>query len=301
MFDQQLHLTLHQAQAARYDRLAIDGQCLPFWVVSHVQDGRVETRTGAEARTAASGTVMVHPPGVPFSENADGPGRHEFLFLDATVGPGIELLRLYPVALTVKLRAPGDWSEAFAGLLRADGAAPGLAAFGLTVQLLSTVIADWQAAGAGPRPASLDTPADRFTGLVHFMEAHLSEPIGRSELAARACLHPGSLNRAFGQAYGIAPMRLLREMRLARARRLLETTDKTLDAVAALCGFEDTAYFSRAFRARYGLPPGSHRRRIREGVKSALQGYSRPLPAAAPGSILEAEHSNAEGNEIHAD
>ena len=288
MFDQRLHLTLHKAQAAEYDSLAIEDQSLPFWVLSHVQDGWVETHTGSETQTAVSGTVMVHPPGVPFSERADGPGRHEFLFLDAKIGPGLDLLRLYPVALTVELRAPGDWSQVFASLLRAEGEAPGLTEFSRAALLLSAVIADWQAAGATPRPASLETPADRFASLVHYMEEHLSEPLGRDELAARACLHPGSLNRAFQAAYGISPMRLLRELRLTRARRLLESTDKTLDAIAALCGFEDVAYFSRAFRARYGLPPGSHRQRIKEGVKSALQGYSRPLSGPTLGPILEA-------------
>lgn len=288
MFDQQLHLTLHNAQAAEYERLSLDGQSLPFWVLSHVRNGHVETRTGSETRTAMSGTVMVHPPGVAFSERAAGPGRHEFLFLDAKIGPGLDLLRLYPVALTVKLSAPSDWSKAFAALLRADGEAPGLGAFSLAAQLLSAVITDWQAAGATPRPASLETPADRFAGLVQYMETHLGEPLGRDDLAARACLHPGSLNRAFQAAYGVSPMRLLRELRLAHARRLLESTDKTLETIAALCGFEGTAYFSRAFRARYGLPPGSHRRRMEEGVKSALEGYSRPLSGPAPGSILEA-------------
>ena len=287
MLDEQLHLTLHQAGAAGYESLNIQDQSLPFWVVSHVQAGCVETRTSGERRTAGSGMVMVHPPGVPFSEIAPGPGRHEFLFLDAKIGSGVDLLRLYPVALTVTLRTPVHWSQMFQELLKEDGTA-GLTAFSVCAQLLSTLIADWQAAGAVPRPAALETPADRFAGLVHFMEEHLAEPLGRDDLAARACLHPGSLNRAFHSAYGAPPMRFLRDLRLARARRLLESTDKTLDTIAALCGFEDTAYFSRAFRARYGLPPGSHRRRLKLGVKSALDGYSRPLPAASPALIIDA-------------
>ena len=287
MLDEQLHLTLHQAGAAGYASLNIQDQCLPFWVVSHVQEGCVETRTGRERRTALSGMVMVHPPGVPFSEVAPGPGRHEFLFLDAKIGSGVDLLRLYPMALTVTLKAPAHWSDTFAALL-SDSGAMGLAAFSVCVQLLSTLIADWQAAGAVPRPAALETPPDRFAGLVHFMEEHLAEPLGRDDLAAWACLHPGSLNRAFHSAYGVPPMRFLRDLRLARARRLLESTDKTLDTIAALCGFEDPAYFSRAFRARYGLPPGSHRRRLKEGVKNALDSYSRPLLAALPALIIDA-------------
>ncbi len=295
MFDEQLHLTLHRAQAARYDSLAV-AETLPFWVVSHVQAGRVQTRTGSETRVADAGTVMVHPPGLPFTEVAAGPGRHEFLFLDAKLGPGLDLLRVYPVGLTVPLAAPSVWSQGFDELMQAGG---GLTGFSALARLLGAVVADWQAAGSAPRPPSLDTPADRFAGLVHFMEEHLAEPLGRGDLAARACLHPGSLNRAFQQVYGVPPMRLLRDLRLARARRLLEDTDRSLDAVAALCGFDSAAYFSRAFRARYGLPPGSHRRRVKESVKSAAAGYFRPLPPAPPGLIITAANKT-EGN-THAD
>ena len=288
MFEEQIKITLHLARSASYETLHIQDQSLPFWVISHVRAGRVETRTGGDCHIARSGTVMVHPPQIPFSEFADRPGRHEYLFLDAAIGTGVDLLRLYPVALMVRLSNPDAWSEIFTRLVQAE---PGqaLTAFSLTVQLLSLILADWKAAGAVRRPAHLETPADRFVGLVHYMQEHLSEPLGRDDLAARACLHPGSLNRAFQRAYGVPPMRLLRDLRLAHARQRLETTEETLELVASRCGFDDAAYFSRAFRARYGLPPGRHRQNIRESVKSASEGYSGPLSASSLPSTIEAE------------
>ncbi|BDI30506.1 hypothetical protein CCAX7_25570 [Capsulimonas corticalis] len=285
MFNERVHISMRHAQTAHYKTLSIHDRSLAFWVVSHVRSGCVETRTGAERRTVRSGMVMIHPPNTPFSEIAAGPGVHEFMFLDAVVGAGVDLLRLHPVALTVRLTDPRAWSETFARLLAAGSASP-MTAFGCAISLLDAVIDDWRAAGAPPRPAFLETPADRFAGLVHYMTEHLSERIDRDTLASRMCLHPGSLNRAFRQAYGVSPMRLLRRLRLEHARRLLETTDHTLETIALQCGFEDTAYFSRAFRAACGLPPGRHRQAIREGVQSAMEGYSQPF---SPPAITAAE------------
>ena len=65
-------------------------------------------------------------------------------------------------------------------------------------------------------------------------------------------------------------MRMLRDLRLRRARTLLESTDDTLDSIAAACGLGDAAAFSRAFKAHYGLAPGAHRRDARQARQSVL-------------------------------
>ncbi|BDI30499.1 hypothetical protein CCAX7_25500 [Capsulimonas corticalis] len=281
MIDERVHITLRQIKTAHYESLCIEDQTLPFWVISHVRQGCVETRTGGERRTAPAGTVMIHPPHVSFCEIAEGPGMHEFLFLDAAMGEGVDLLRRRPVALTVPLTDPRAWSETFARLQQAERARS-LAAVGYAVLLLSAIIDDWRAAGAPPRPASLAMPADRFADLVQYMREHLSERIDRDALASRMSLQPGSFNRAFRRAYGVSPMRMLRSLRLAHARRLVETTDDTMESISLRCGFEDVSYFSRAFRSCYGLPPGRYRQEMGEGPKSAWEGYSRSLCAPEP-------------------
>jgi len=89
---------LHRAQVGHYEALQILNQSFPFWVISHVRDGLVQTRTGGTEAIVRAGTVMVHPLSVPFSETASEPGTHEFLFLEAASGANVDLLRRYPVA-----------------------------------------------------------------------------------------------------------------------------------------------------------------------------------------------------------
>ena len=127
----------------------------------------------------------------------------------------------------------------------------------LAILLLSQTLDDWRAAGSVPRPMKLATSRDRFTGLVIFLSQNLHRKITRDDLAAFTHLGPNSLDRAFRAVYGVAPMRMLRDLRLQRARHLLQCTPDTLDAVAQACGFEDAAYFSRVFRQRRGGRRGS--------------------------------------------
>jgi len=48
---------------------------------------------------------------------------------------------------------------------------------------------------------------------------------------------------------------LINEYRLKKARELLLTTNLNINEVAAECGFDDPAYFSKVFKKKYGISP----------------------------------------------
>lgn len=55
----------------------------------------------------------------------------------------------------------------------------------------------------------------------------------------------------------------IREQRLERCRAGLadpRLAGRSVAAIAVRAGFSDAAAFSRAFKARYGMPPGEYRR-----------------------------------------
>ena len=138
-----------------------------------------------------------------------------------------------------------------------------LRVFTLATELLAQILQSWAAQGSPPRPRALQTAEDRFADVVNYMASHLDRKLTRDDLASRVFLHPGYLDRVFRAAYGVAPMQMLRDLRLRRAKELLESTDDTLDTIAHACGLGDAAAFSRAFRARYGTAPGKHRQSVR--------------------------------------
>jgi AraC-like DNA-binding protein len=278
---ERLDISLQVVATSPYPRLDLSGLVNASWIVSHVVFGSVVTETRGLRFAAGPGDVMVHPPQVPFSERAGGPGVHQWMALTVTrsgeMAPSDVLLQ-QPVSPVVALGARAEgYRQTFALLdeewrREPDQRSP-LRIAGLTALLLDTVIAAWTDAGAEARPPEIRTPKGRFADLLLYVERHLAERITRDDLARRACLHPGSFDRAFRAAHGDSPIRVLQAMRLARARRLLETTDDTLEHIAAAVGLGDAAHFGRVFRARLGMSPGAYRER----AKATTTRYIPPL------------------------
>ncbi|MDF2838006.1 MAG: AraC family transcriptional regulator [Paenibacillus sp.] len=127
------------------------------------------------------------------------------------------------------------------------------------LQLTEMIMDGWERKGAIPRSAAFETRADRFARLIGVMSGRLHEKVSREELAAGVGLNANYLDRAFAAQYGVTPMQMLREMRLNRAKQLLERTDDTLEAIAVACGLSDASYLCKQFKTRFGSLPGEYR------------------------------------------
>jgi AraC-like DNA-binding protein len=79
-------------------------------------------------------------------------------------------------------------------------------------------------------------------------------------LARAACLSPYHFHRAFTCAFGRTPHQYRTALRLAKARRLLETTAMTVTRISDAVGFESSASFSLLYRRHFGVPPRAARK-----------------------------------------
>jgi AraC-like DNA-binding protein len=94
------------------------------------------------------------------------------------------------------------------------------------------------------------------------LEEHLQAGVPRlSELAA---VSPAHLSRSMREHYGTTPTAFVTGLRLQRAAELLGTTSESVTWIAHRCGFSSQSYFTRCFRAAYGVSPREYRRRTRE-------------------------------------
>jgi AraC-like DNA-binding protein len=77
----------------------------------------------------------------------------------------------------------------------------------------------------------------------------------------------------------MTPVAYCRNVRIARARELLEGGETSLKESAESLGYEDVASFTRTFRKAVGWAPGAYRKRFgRKGISPAdfaAQGSSR--------------------------
>lgn len=101
----------------------------------------------------------------------------------------------------------------------------------------------------------------RFGGILSLMQAQLAEPLSLPQLAARAGQPVPSFVRAFRRVTGASPIAYLLTLRLERAAGLLRSEQSSITQVALDCGFNDSTYFARQFRRRYGCTPRDYRQR----------------------------------------
>lgn len=80
------------------------------------------------------------------------------------------------------------------------------------------------------------------------------------EVAGILCVTPRTLRRQL-QSFDTSYQDLLAEVLCQRAQQLLLTTDKTVEEIASLLGYQDPSNFGRAFRRWTGLSPREFRER----------------------------------------
>jgi transcriptional regulator GlxA family with amidase domain len=114
-------------------------------------------------------------------------------------------------------------------------------------------------------------PTDHGDGAIRRIQdrLHASDLKGLSvEQMARECGLPGStFNRRFRGATGYSPLRYLQNLRVERARRLLERTDDSVEQISWKVGYEEAAAFRRVFKRITTLSPGEYRRKFQFPVR----------------------------------
>jgi transcriptional regulator GlxA family with amidase domain len=92
-----------------------------------------------------------------------------------------------------------------------------------------------------------------------YMHAHGDGKLSLEDAARAACLSPYHFHRTFMQVWGKTPHEYVTQLRLSRARAMLESGLPVADAASAI-GFESVSSFSRLFRSVYGTSPGRIRK-----------------------------------------
>jgi transcriptional regulator GlxA family with amidase domain len=97
-------------------------------------------------------------------------------------------------------------------------------------------------------------------------------------LAARAAMSPRNFARVFVREVGVTPAHFVEQLRIEAARRLLETSRRSHDEVAAASGFGSSELMRRAFHRSLGISPGAYRDRFKRWSHLTGPRPSRMLP-----------------------
>jgi len=121
---------------------------------------------------------------------------------------------------------------------------------------------------SGGQAQYVDTPVpqargDEMTELLAWAVTRIPAGLSVGDLARRAAVSPRTLTRRFRQATGLAPGEWLQGERLRLARRLLETSDDTIERVARHAGYDTPVAMRAQFARRLRTSPRAYRRTFR--------------------------------------
>jgi AraC family transcriptional regulator len=95
--------------------------------------------------------------------------------------------------------------------------------------------------------------------VIEYMRTHMDESLSLSQLANLSGLSPSQFTRSFRAAMGKPPHNYLIDLRIEKARDLLERTDLPVIEVGMQCGFAQPNHFATTFRKVVGLAPRAWR------------------------------------------
>lgn len=103
----------------------------------------------------------------------------------------------------------------------------------------------------------------KLTQAVILMESNIEEPLTTDEIARHASVSRRQLERIFKQYLNRVPSQYYLELRLNRARQLLQQTSKSIIQIGLSCGFSSGPHFSSAYRNCFGVTPREDRNQYR--------------------------------------
>lgn len=253
-------------QVAQTQELYIPpNNCYDVYIRLAVSSPVVQWREGVlDVRHHATGEVVVVPPFRAMYFRTFGPGQNLHLSLTPQLlmraagtdrpGPAVRLRNSFGEhdaviagmgrVLLDYIKTPGERSRAFL-----ESASTALA-----VRLLERYAEQRAPVSGKLSPAQL-------ARIDEYLHGHLDDRVSLQRMADLVGMSPYALHRAFKATQGLPPLRYALQVRMRRARALVEGTRKPIGDIAAEVGFAELAHFSNTFRKHWGMSPSQ----LREG------------------------------------
>jgi len=101
---------------------------------------------------------------------------------------------------------------------------------------------------------------------LQYIHDNYSNHTDMKKLASICHISESYLSRLFVKKIGMSPIRYLNLFRIKIAKKILSTEVKSIREVALQVGFEDSLYFSRAFKKNVKVTPSAYRKNEKNDV-----------------------------------
>ncbi|SEO87551.1 AraC family transcriptional regulator [Paenibacillus sp. OV219] len=262
------HASLHIQQFDIHSRreLKVLSRVLPYYVMSYHKEGKATLRIGDVIYPIDTGHVVLIPPNIEHDHYKDTNEESVFLWWHFTfqIAGLIDVFRLFQLPLIFKLENTSEFEQAFLQFqnsANSRNAAPGFLPTRIlekakSLELLYHILVSAMNENAVTRP---DQHSNSFLDILAQIIQHPEQELSLGKLAQKIQMHPTYVSNRFKELFGKSPIQVHREMRVLKAKTLLQTSDLSIGEIALAAGFSGIPTFSRLFKSYVGVPPSQYR------------------------------------------
>lgn len=103
--------------------------------------------------------------------------------------------------------------------------------------------------------------------VIDYMQDYYMNDISLDNISKNMYLSPVYISKIFKEEIGTSPINYLIQIRLEKARELMETEDLPVNVIAKSVGYEDAYYFSKLFKKYYGSAPSTYIKQKRANLE----------------------------------
>ena len=120
-----------------------------------------------------------------------------------------------------------------------------------------------------PQKKEQASPEETFLAkLLDFMERNMdNNELMIDDMVSEMALGRTVFFNKLKSLTGLSPVEFVREVRVKRAAQLLETGQYNITEITYMVGMNDSRYFSKCFKAMYGMTPTEYKKSLRNYEK----------------------------------
>lgn len=262
-----LQLDFVRVGTLKLKRMLTHVKRIPYTILAQTLEGSYEVRCQGGHEIIHSGGMCVIPADTPVEithhPGSSGKMRARWTHLRFSHWGVLDFLSYYDIPLQIPTRAAHLIGREIGKILRlqkGENSISSLVNTHLAAMRVLSILCDTSRPNG--EQSQVETMQTRFLAVLNFIHTHLSTSLTVANLAETANMSISSFHESFRDAFGLTPMRYVRELRFQSAARQLITTDEPVGIIANETGFPDAFHFSRAFSRRFGLCPTTYRKQF---------------------------------------
>ncbi len=143
----------------------------------------------------------------------------------------------------------------------------------------------------------LPSKQDKLKDLLNYIDSHFAGPMTIRDASLRLGVTDQYFCRYFKKVTGMSFTEYLGDLRLRRAAKDIELTTRPISDIAFENGFENTGYFFKSFKSKFGVTPLRYRKHyIEENLAMAKDNADNNVDYNPTLSPIDIDHTSAAYN-----